>query len=113
MIVPLSRLFLNTNNADAAITTSTARNSSQSQLPMLAPLNDKLIITAETVTYGKKKAMKAMIAAPPAITYPRFCSCFILSIEFIEFIENLTFLITTRSHQLPTANVVGIASFNT
>src|SRR5947209_16186373 len=96
LIVPLRRLSLSTNSVDIANTISAPRNESQSQLPAAAPLADMLPKTDETLIYGKKKAMKAIIAAPPAITYPRLFSSLILSVKFIE---NQTFLIATRSHQ--------------
>lgn len=99
LTAPVRSLLLNKKTADTAITTSTPRNSIQSQLPIVDPLADTgtlPISEPEILIYGKIKAMKAMMAAPPAITYPRFCSCLILSIKVIE---SLTFPTATKSCQ--------------
>jgi hypothetical protein len=55
------------SNAGITIATIAANGSSQSHPPTPDPLNDRLMIKAEIVTYGRKNANSPIIPPMPAI----------------------------------------------
>src|SRR5690349_11922218 len=92
ILVSPKALLRKINTAATTIATIAASSSSQSQ-PPLVPLAEALTPRDDAVTQGQNTAIYAIIAAPPAITYPRFCCCLSRSM----FIDNPTFRAIPRA----------------